>query len=151
MQIDFSEQGMDEIFANIDNLQLSRKEKADIVEAGAQVAESIFRKAAREHANSDLDQVVMDFKASNGGRYVLPGHIYNGVTHQYNQDISGGTDVGFKSGYVTVAHWLDGGTYRQPATYFFSTAAKEAENDPRIRTAEALVAADIMERKSRGM
>lgn len=151
MQIDFSETGMDEIFAIIDNLQLSRKEKADIVEAGAQVAEGIFRKAAREKANANLDQIVMDFKASNGGRYVMPGHIYNGVTHEYNQNLDGGTNVGFKNGYVTAAHWLDGGTYRQPATYFFSTAAKQAESDPKIRLAESLVAADIMERKARGM
>ena len=151
MQIDFSTEGMDELFHQIDNLNFSRKEKADIVEAGAQVAEQRFRKAARDVANSDLDKIVMDFKATKGGRYELPGHLYNGITHQYNQDIDGGTNVGFMKGYVTVAHWVDGGTYRQPAQFFFTRAAMAAETDEGIRKAEALVAADIFERKTRGM
>lgn len=151
MLIDFSTEGMDELFSKIDKMNFSRKEKADIVEAGAQVAEQRFRKAARDVANADLDKIVMDFKATKGGRYELPGHLYNGVTHQYNQYINGGTDVGFKSGYVTVAHWVDGGTYRQPAQFFFTKAAKAAETDEGIRKAEAFAAADIFERKVRMM
>lgn len=151
MQIDFSMEGMDELFAKIDKLKFTREEKAQVVEAGARVAEKKFRKAALEIKNPDLQEIVMDFKKSKGGRYVLPGHIYDGITHEYNQFMDGGTNVGFKSGYVTVAHWVDGGTYRQPGTFFFTRAAQDAEKDEEIRKAEAMIAADIFERKTNRM
>jgi len=148
MQIDFSEKGMDELFRKIDKLNFSRVEKANIVEAGARVAEKKIRRAAVGVENRELNNIIMDFKKSHGGRYVMPGHLYNGVTHQYNETAAGGTHVGFKNGYVTLAHWVDGGTFRQPATFFFTHAAQELEKDEEIRKAEAIIAADIFERKT---
>lgn len=147
MQIKDDIQGMDEIFSTLDKIKPTRLEKATIVEAGAQIAERKLKEAASKVKNQKLDKIVMDFKKSHGGRYELSGHLDNGVTHKYNQYIDGGTDVGFMNGYVTVAHWVNDGTYRQPATNFLDAAGAQMIEDASIREAEAKAAEIIMKRK----
>ena len=62
MQIDFSDKGMDELFRKIDKLNFSRVEKANIVEAGARVAEKKIRRAAVGVENRELNNIIMDPK-----------------------------------------------------------------------------------------
>lgn len=139
--------GLDEMIANLESIPLSRKEKSIVVEAGAQVVQHDLTKATKDKMNPELNKIVMDFKKSHGGRYEYEGHLYQGLTHKPNEFMDGSTNVGFQKGYVTVAHWLDGGTYRQPATYFFTKALLDAERSKEVTKAQEIAMQEIMNKK----
>lgn len=148
MDVDGDVDGFESMIELIDSYNLNRDEKAMIVEAGAVLASKTLEEKTKEKENPELDKIVMNFKKSKGGYYEYDGHLSQGVTHKPNQHIDGGTDLGFKKGYVTVAHWLNDGTYRQPATYFLDKAFKDIQEDDKVIDAQKAMAMKIIDTKA---
>lgn len=148
MDVDGDVEGFEGMLEAIDAFAFNREERSMVVEAGAKLAAKALEEKTREKENPELDKIVMDFKKSKGGYYVYDGHLYEGVTHKPNQYLDGGTDLGFQKGYVTVAHWLNDGTYRQPATYFLDRAFKEIQDDERIMNAQKSMVEKIIDAKT---
>lgn len=140
-------EGLDEMIQSLDAIKLSRDEKAQIVTAGAKVAEEQLRKDTKDMENKDLTKIVMDFKKSHGGRYEYKGHLYDGVIFKPNEFIDGSTNLGFRKGYVTVAHWLNTGTYRQPATFFLNRSFDRILNSTEVDAAQAEKTQEIFKLK----
>lgn len=142
-------EGLDELMLNLDKIKFGRKEKAAIVEAGAVLVEKKVTEDTKAKMNPELTKIVMDFKKSHGGRYEYQGHLYKGVTHKKNEFLDGSTNIGFQKGYVTVAHWLNDGTYQQPATYFLNRSFHGIEEDSNgeIEKAQAEMATAILHTK----
>lgn len=140
-------EGLDEMIQSLDAIKLSRDEKAQIVTAGAKVAEEQLRKDTKDMENKDLTKIVMDFKKSHGGRYEYEGHLYEGVIFKPNEFIDGSTNLGFRKGYVTVAHWLNTGTYKQPATFFLNRSFDRILNSTEVDAAQAEKAQEIFKLK----
>lgn len=140
-------EGLDEMIRSLDAIKLSRDEKAQIVTAGAKVAEEQLRKDTKDMENKDLTKIVMDFKKSHGGRYEYKGHLYDGVIFKPNEFIDGSTNLGFRKGYITVAHWLNTGTYKQPATFFLNRSFDRIANSTEVDSAQAAKAQEIFKLK----
>ena len=148
MDVSGDVEGFESMLELVDSFNLNRDERAMIVEAGAKIASKTLTAKTKEKENPELDKIVMNFKKTKGGYYEYDGHLSEGVTHKPNQHVDGGTDLGFKKGYVTVAHWLNDGTYRQPATYFLDKAFKEIEDDNKVYDAEKTMALKIIDNKA---
>jgi len=144
---EFDINGMDELLKSLDEIPLTRIEKSKIVEAGADVVKDNLIKNTKALKNDKLDKIVMDFKKAKGGRYEYQGHLYSGVTFMPNEYIDGSTDVGFQKGYITVAHWLNNGTYRQPATYFLTRTFDDMQHSEKVVEAQTQKAQEIIARK----
>ena len=140
-------EGLEDTLAALDMIKFTRKEKSAVVEAGAKIAQEQLEKATEAKMNPELTKIVMDFKKSHGGRYEYQGHLYEGVTHKPNEFIDGSTNIGFQKGYVTVAHWLNKGTYQQPATFFLNQAFDAMENNEEITKAQEEAGAEIAKQK----
>lgn len=140
-------EGLEDTLASLDTIKFTRKEKSEVVEAGAKIAQEQLEKATKAKMNPELTKIVMDFKKSHGGRYEYQGHLYEGVTHKPNEFIDGSTNIGFQKGYVTVAHWLNNGTYQQPATFFLNQAFAEIQHNQEVTKAQEEAAAEIAKKK----
>lgn len=140
-------EGLDAVLQALDDIPFTRKEKADIVEAGAKIAREQVIAETKAMMNPELTKIVMDFKKSKGGRYEYEGHLYEGVTYKPDEFIDGSTNLGFRKGYVTVAHWLNDGTYRQPATFFLNHAFDNVIENKEVEKAQTERANEILTRK----
>lgn len=140
-------EGLDAMLRAIDEIQLTRDEKAQIVTAGAKVVEEQLRQDTKKMENKQLPNIIMDFKKSHGGRYEYKGHLYDGVIFKPNEFLDGSTNVGFRKGYVTVAHWLNTGTYKQPATFFLNHSFDAIKSNTAVDDAQALKTQEIFTKK----
>lgn len=141
-------EGMNALFKNIDRVKMTRKEKSKVVEAGAKIVEDNLKKDTKEaKRNPATGKLIMDFKKSKGGRYEYQGVLEDGVTHKPNEFIDGSTNIGFKNGYVTIAHWFNDGTYRQPGTHFLDKSFAKSEESSAITAAQQAKAIEIINKK----
>lgn len=141
-------EGLQQMMNNLDKLKFSRKEKSKIVEAGAKIVESDLKKSTiQAKTHPATGEIIMDFKKSKGGYYKYAAKLEDGITHKPNQYIDGSTDIGFQKGFVTVAHWFNDGTYRQPGTYFMNKSFHDSIETGEVQKAQILKATSILNKK----